>query len=257
MENRFSVYFTYLLANTNYGYSTPIHCNYIKSIDLETLTNQEVNIFFENESDFKFLSPTTGTTGLGYMANKIYMIVQVVQNQPVNMGGGVIVFDRLSPRSDRWRIFDVSNQVSGYTTGNTQSYLTAKQLTTNVFSVPLTNFEASGQPYNLDTIAGMDYIGYPHSGDTNVLSFGDETFFLGNVESDIAAIVHTTDLAINLPLNQFNSTTNPTWNAEESVLISEVGIFNENREMVAIGKFNNPIEKNSQTSRTILFNIDF
>jgi len=42
-----------------------------------------------------------------------------------------------------------------------------------------------------------------------------------------------------------------------SVAISEVGIYDENKNLVAVGKLNNPIIKDSTISRTISFAIDF
>lgn len=91
----------------------------------------------------------------------------------------------------------------------------------------------------------------------NPLSFGEENIFFGNVGGTIKADVYTTDIYINLPMGEFNSTTNPTWDNESSVYITEVGIYDSNDNLVAIGKLNNPIEKNSNISRTILFSIDF
>ena len=60
-----------------------------------------------------------------------------------------------------------------------------------------------------------------------------------------------------MELNEFNQSTNTTWNETESVWISEIGIYDENNNLVAIGKLNNPIEKNPSILRTVLFNIDF
>ena len=58
-------------------------------------------------------------------------------------------------------------------------------------------------------------------------------------------------------LGQFNSTTNPTWDSVSSVYATEVGIYDSNGNLVAIGKFNDPVEKNSNIARTIEFAIDF
>jgi len=58
-------------------------------------------------------------------------------------------------------------------------------------------------------------------------------------------------------LSEFNSTTNPTWDGISSVAISEIGIYDEDKNLVAIGKLNNPIIKDSSITRTISFAIDF
>ena len=220
------------------GYGDAIHCNYINSIEFEDLINKEFNIFFENVEDFKFLSSVAGS---GFTAHKIYVLAQLLNHDdypnPVSR----------KPKSDDWRIFDVTEQVSGYTTGQT---ITKEQLTSAVFRIPV-------QLYQLATKYDLSYLNYPSELQEDKLSFGDETYFMGNVTSSVEAIAYTTDLAINLPLNEFNSTTNPTWDQESDVYITEIGVYDSNKNLVGIAKLNNPIPKNDEISRTIVFGIDF
>lgn len=243
MAEGYTAYMTYMLASesgaTNgYGYSDAIHCNYINKIFFNDLVNKEFNIYFEKPSEFKFLSNSGGT---GFTAHKIYVITQLIDNGPYNN------LDNVKPSSDMWKIFDVTDQVSGYTSGQT---LTAEQLTSTVFRIPV-------NLYNLAPFYDLDYLDYPLSGNTDALCFGDETYFLGNVETSIEAIAYSTNLAINLPLNQFNSTTNPTWDQQSEVYITEIGLYDNNKNLVGIAKLNNPIPKDSNIARTIIFGMDF
>lgn len=261
MTNRFTVYFTYMLEDDvsiktgDIGYSIPIHCNYINKFEADTLTNAEVNIFFSNENDFQFLSTNDG--GTGFTANRIYMLIQVVENELVGSGGFIgeetsinqpVQYNEIPPQSHLWRKFDVTHQIVGHISGDT---LTAMGLATTVFKVPILEYPDGGIQYNLS------YLNYPDVNNINGLSFGDEEIFFGNVETEIEASVYTTDLAINLPLNEYNSSTNSTWDGESEVYITEIGIYNEDRELVAIGKLNNPLKKDNSISRTIVFGIDF
>ena len=248
MVQKFTVYVTYFLENnTGFGYKDAIHCNYIQKFGFDTTINQEVNIFFDDPNDFKFLSMTGGT---GYVANEICMMIQVVENTLISTDPDV--YEEIEPKSHLWRCFDVTNQIIGHIPGDP---LTSTELTSTVFKVALSDFfTTTGDTYNLG------YLNYPEINEPDSLGFGDEEIFLGNVETEIEATVYTTDLSITLPLNQFNSTTNPTWDGEaqdNSVYITEIGIFNEEKELIAIGKFNNPLKKNNQISRTIVFGIDF
>ena len=59
------------------------------------------------------------------------------------------------------------------------------------------------------------------------------------------------------PLNEFNSTSNPTWDGLETVYISEIGIYDSNKNLVAIGKLNDPVAKDATIARTIVFALDF
>jgi hypothetical protein len=118
------------------------------------------------------------------------------------------------------------------------------------------NSYSSFSGYSLNTnINGLNYpLSLPI--DDNDLCFGDEIFFLGNVTTEIHADVYTTSLSIQLPLNEFNSSTNNTWNGE-SVYATEIGLYDDKYNLVAIGKFNDPMQKDANISRTVLFAIDF
>ena len=103
----------------------------------------------------------------------------------------------------------------------------------------------------------LSYLDYPTELEGDKLAWGEEVFFYGNVKSDIKATAYTTDIPIVMPLNQFNSTTNPTWDGSVPVSVSEVGIYDSVGNLVAIGKLNNPISKDSTIARTIVFAMDF
>ena len=225
------------------NYCQPIHCNYIKKIDLGVGDPyvQEIGLNFPNESDFKFLADSAelsvNPSGTGFTANKIHILIQIVSNSTFNS------FEDVTPDSTLWKEIDVTDQASSST------YLTASQLTSVVFRISLLQYNnpAIFIPYNLN------YLDY----DTGGLGFGEETFFFGNVSTDIKADVYTTDISINLPLNEFNSTTNKTWDGLETVYISEIGIYDSEKNLVGIGKLNDPVAKNATIARTIVFALDF
>jgi len=243
----YTVFFTYMLANsgtTGYGYSDAIHCNYINSLQLDTINNKEVGLYFDNINDFKYL--TTGNTiGTGYTANKIYIIAQLLYNSQY------ITQSQLKPVSDKWRIVDVTEQVRNRPSGSTAN-LSALDLSASIFKVNISQL-------NIAPLYDLGYLNYSaliQSGST-IMNFGEEEYFLGNVSSDIEAMAYTTELVINLPQTEFNTSTNATWEDNPVVQISEIGLYDDNNNLVAIGKLNNPISKDSNVQRTILFAIDF
>lgn len=92
--------------------------------------------------------------------------------------------------------------------------------------------------YNL-----RDYITIPKITD-NGLTFGDEEFLLGNINTDIKATIYKSLMTCNILPNQFISSTNPTWNANLNIVqFSELGIYDNNQDLVAIGKFSQPIKR--------------
>jgi hypothetical protein len=243
MASGYTIFVTYLLSGaTTQNYSTAVHCNYIKSLylDTEAPDMQEVKIYFNpSDNGFKFLN---GSLGTGFSANKIYAVVQLVNNSGFTYASGV------TPTAANWKLYNLTP------TGVTA--LTSSFLTSQVFNIPL-NVYAGKPTYNLD------YLNYPIASRSDELCFGDEVYFFGDVQTDIEAVVYTTDLSIPLPLNQFNSSNNNTWlqlNPKPSVFISEVGLYasvNGTLELVAIGKLNDPVPKDNSISRTLIFDIDF
>lgn len=217
---KYSIYVTYRLYYE--GINETLHCNYIERLDSYNVDNIWVKIGFDPLS-FPYFENG------GFEVNKITLLVNIVENVFENNE-----YVLSEPKSNEWReygpfhIENPSDLEEGVSVLLNSSY---------------TN-------YNLD------YINYPKIGEDK-LSFGDEIFFFGNVSADIESIVHSTDLAINLPLNEFNYTTNNTWDGESSVYISEIGIYDDDNNLVAIAKLSKPIEKNSNISRTFAFSLDF
>lgn len=241
MANGFTIFSTYILVPTS-GYSEAVHCNYIQSfvLDTENPNSEELRFSFNDINDFKFLS-TNISAGTGYTANQIYIILQLIDNAPyANLSD-------VKPFANMWRMYNVTNQVTGYTTGST-FILTPAQLTSVIFKVPLIN-------YNTSQFYTLTYLNYPII--PTELSFGDEIYFLGNVSADIHADVYVTNLSVALPLGQYNSTNNATWDGLSSVSITEIGLYDANKNLIAIGKFNDPVLKDSSISRTIQFAMDF
>jgi len=247
---KFSLYATYLLKSkdsydSGYGYTDSIHCNYINRVDLDEIGFDELILYFNNVDVFKFLSVSGGT---GFTANEVFLLLQIVENEPIisdtaNIGG----YRLNDPESDKWRIFEVTDQIEDHTTGDT---ITVEAMGTSVFKFPFTQ-------YNSLPFYDLEYLNYPGQGETDMLSFGGEQFFFGNVDAEVEAIAHTMDLPITLPINEFNTSTNKTWDEGFDVFVSEIGLFDDDNNLLAVGKLNNPIRKNSGISRTIIFGIDF
>lgn len=249
MANGYTVFTTYLFKpvhltgdTSGYGYSQAIHCNYIKTllIDSDSPDIEEVRYRFSDIDDLKFLSGNI-TNGTGFTANEFYILVQLVDN------AGYSNLSDVKPLADKWRIVNVTNQIPGYTTGSTFT-IVPSGLTSVIFKVPLIN-------YSVYQIYNLIYLNYPTT--ANGFSFGAESFFLGNVETDIHADVYTTNPSINLLLGEFNSTNNLTWDGVSKIQITEIGIYDLDKNLVAIGKFNDPVEKDATIARTIQFAIDF
>lgn len=228
------VYFTYQLINlnnqTSFGYLDSVHCNYINYSDINSTANKDISIRFDNPDEFKFLTSDVGS-GTGFTATNIRMIVQKIDSTQ-------------EPLPDKWKIYDVTDQISGHTP--TTDLLDGIKLTSTIFKVNLVDYD------NLTSYYDLDYINYP-SGDQTLLSFGDEEYFVGNVESDIEARIYAMNMSI--PIDLFTYSTNKTWVTGSDTYVTEIGIFDKDYDMVAIGKLNSPIKTGG--NNTIIFGLDF
>lgn len=237
-----TVYFTYQLASydDDYGLKNSVHCNYINKIDIDSTLNKEISIHFDKPDEFKFLNQIG--TGTGYSSNIIYLLVQRVYE-----------YETLS--SDKWLRFNVTNQITGHESGG---YLETQLLTpTELYN---TNFKVNLVDYSTAVVSGLatnydlTYITYPISGTTNnFFSFGDEEYFIGNVSSDISAKIYSMNISI--PTTDFNQTNNMTWIEGQPIYVSEVGIYDDNKNLVGIAKLNSPIDVSN--NNTIVFGLDF
>jgi len=248
MVKKHTIYVTYLLRNDKdnnigFGNSEFIQCGYVNKLSLDEITAGKITIYFNNINSFRFLN---ATGGVGYSANGLYLLLQIVGNEEIEGG-----YKEKRPESDKWRIYDVTDQIIGHTVGN---QLSGTDIISSVFTIPLVEY-TSLDYYNINEI--IPELNYPEYDDDNNLLFGEEEFFFGNVETDIEAIVLTTDIPIYLPPDEFNTSTNKTWTENSDIYISEVGIYDEDNNLVAVGKLNDPIRKAQGISRTIMFGFDF
>jgi len=238
-STNYKVYFTYRLSVVNPSnddfVTNPIHCNYINVKELETIKNKFIFLKFPNEDEFKFMNNSSGNTG--FYADKMEIIMQIV---PPNAN---LV-------SDKWVIFDVTDKIENHTVGN---LINKTDLVNTVFEIKIFDYVSSENYYNID------YLYYPtkYENDVDKLCFGDEEYLIGNIETDIGATAYTTDIPLSLPTEEYNFTTNKTWTEGNDIYITEIGIYDENRKLVAIGKLNRPVLKNNKTTRTFVFEIDF
>ena len=169
-----TLFISYTLVSSGYtgnSYTQAIHCNYVKPIDLGTTDPyiQEVSLNFPDANDFKFLKNGVNDE-IGYAANRIIALVQLVDNAPFSS------YADIKPDSTQWKQYDITSQIADYSASNS-FYLTPARLTGVVFKISLLQYNNSAifQPYNLN------YLSYPSASQTTALSFGDATYFFGNV----------------------------------------------------------------------------
>ncbi len=203
--------------DTQTGATSSLHCNYYSKIIGPstgcTDTTQNVAIRFGDE--FKFLTEDL-TDFTGFTATSMKIIFQMTGlNQ--------------RPNPSNWKEYDVTSLLT-----LSNGYITTSSLTGVTLVIDQTIFD-NGNPYQL-----QDYIDIPQNGQTEILNFGDEYYFYGNIQTDITATIYEMKYLINLNNNQFTNTTNPSWTPGTRSYVTEIGLYNSNKELMVISKLQSP-----------------
>tara|TARA_R110000851_G_scaffold211640_2_gene364231 strand:+ start:205 stop:2595 length:2391 start_codon:yes stop_codon:yes gene_type:complete len=234
--NTEELYFTYLMGNTS-GYTTGLHCNYYNRILGDTSAGaRDIKINFGSEWPYlrDLNSSICSYSGTGWNANSVHLLFQKVPYGTY-------------PDPAAWKIFNATNQVS---TGTT---LTSSNMSKSVggFYIDNTVYGAA-TTYNLH-----NHINIPlnNGQESNLLQFGDENFFFGNIETDIMATIYEMKYNVTVSNTQFSTSTNPTWNTGDKVRITEIGLYDSTKDLMAIAKLRTPVKR--QGTQTFVIKIDY
>ncbi len=217
---------TYRLDSTDSTNS--LHCNYYSYVDGASGFSQNVAVRFGNEFPFLKTSPFSG-----FSANKLFLIFQITD---INE----------KPLPTDWKILEYTSELSGSSINN---HITASGLTSNTFIIDEIKYSAA-TTYNLS-----NYMDIPQANESDLLNFGDEYFFYGNIETDIAATIYEMRYLVTLNNNQFTLSSNPTWDVNKNPYVTEIGLYNSDKELMIISKLQSPQRR--QGIQQFLIKMDF
>ena len=203
-----------------------LHCNYytlISGTDPDCPPDT-ADVTFRLGNEFPFMiGDNTTTTLSGFNANDLIILAQKVETGQ-------------KPSPDSWYEIDVTNQMSAYTDNG---FVTIEGLTGSTFLLTKTSYDnavSSGNKYRLN-----NYIDLPQQGDTGTtLNFGDEYFFYGTIQTDIQASIYVMNYLCNLGSTQFLTSTNPTWSNTDDIYVSEIGLYDDEKNLMITTKVQSP-----------------
>ena len=138
----------------------------------------------------------------------------------------------LRPDPTKWKLVDFTTQIQNQFING---YVTQPSLTGSTFVVTKDNYD-SAPYYNLN-----NYIKLVSGGTTGAkLNFGDEYYFYGNIETDIQATIYEMKYKINLGQVEFLKSQNPSWVDGTPSYVTEIGLFNEDKDLLVISKLQSP-----------------
>jgi hypothetical protein len=215
-----SLFVTYRFNNS--AFTNSLHCNYYSKISGydQTSLSGSTDVLFRFGSEFPFLTSQVAGTPSGFTANSLKILAQKVTSGTTR------------PNPTQWREIDMGSQLSATTVGG---YLTTTGLTATTLQITDTLYN-SAPIYRLD-----NYIDIPslnQSGTT--FNFGGEFYFYGTIQTDIQATIYVMNYLCNLGQTQFFDSSNPTWNKSTPPYVTEVALYNSDKELMVISKIQSP-----------------
>ena len=243
---------TYASGST-FGYPTPLHCGYIKELEGETDEQgnpQYLSAAFPTNG-FPYLrssanmSSASAFSGTGWNANKVQLLVSEQTTSDISGLGDVLPTE--------WKLISTGVGNGIYTGDTTDLTIDPSKLNALQFIVSREDFD-SGTTYVLDTVF-TDNADHTLTG----LTFGDEAILFGNIKADILATTYKTVITTYAKNDLLNTSNNSSFNStlDSKTYITEVGILDNDDNLVAVGKSTYPIEKSEGRFLTFQLQIDF
>ena len=228
------MYISYRFNST--GTTDSLHCNYYSKVQGPSedcnLLRQNVSIRFGNE--FPFMSDDC-CCFQGYNATGFEILAQLVTGSTTQ------------PSPGSWKVIDFTDKLSG---GTINGCIPPSAITATTFVISYNQYQTAPN-YNLN-----NYIDLPNpTGEEFKLNFGDEYYFYGNIETDIEATIYEMRFLCNLASTQFNNSSNPTWTPGSKNYITEVGLFDVDKDLIVITKLQSPILR--QGTQQFAVKLDF
>jgi hypothetical protein len=170
----------------------------------------------------------------GFYANKFEILCQKVVGNT-------------RPNSSEWVAIDFTSQL---TSTMIDGYITQEGLTGNTFVITQQDYD-NASTYNLNTYIPLTPVGYTGTS----LNFGDEYYFYGSLETDIQATIYEMKYKINLGQAEFQTTSNPTWTSSKPSYVSEVGLYDDKKNLMIISKMQSPVLRQGIQQFLIKFDI--
>jgi len=178
--------------------------------------------------------------GYGFYANKFKLVYQIVSASTTTVD--------IRPDAGSWKVYDfTTTALTTTSTGTIDPKLLENQSPiTNGFILNKIN-DATSTTFSL-----VNLINYAATNSPSSLQFGDEKFFYGNLTTFIGATIYKTIFDLTISSSQFTDTTNPTRSKDLTTLppnikVSEVGIYDADKNLVCIGKLSTPVELDGST----------
>lgn len=246
-----SLYLTYWLENVGTGstgtttVTTPtLPCQRYTVIDNKTNADKDVQFRIGNLNELPYMRKRENVNydGYGFFADRFKVLAQVVDKTTQSR-----------PLPSNWRVIDFTSTNITVNTGETISPSLFENQNPNISGFILTgSLYTGGTTFNLGDELDMSTASY-----YGKMTLGDERLFYGNLRTHIGATIYKTLFNITVDGASIATTSNNTFEFGDDRYVSEIGILDNNQNLVLVGKLSRPIRISDSTTASIELTIDF
>lgn len=236
---------TYMFENTTDSQLNTFPCNNFSKVEVNIVSGtcevtypSNIALKWAGSSDhpngvgsFQHLKTALSGATKGYVADKLWVLVQETTNEV-----------DLLPDPTQWLKIDITSRIPNHTPGN---FINPSNL--RDYSFVITGSDVSGaslfdlETYLKNSSTGTDYLGT--SGSTTNPQFGDEQPFPGQIKVVRCSDIEEMRFLVNLPEAEWVNTQNPTHSGTKTKYITEVGLLDQNKNMLVTAKTSSPVQR--------------
>lgn len=228
-----TIYLTYVLDSpVGTGYTANLPCQEFIKVTNNSSSSKDIAFAISDVDLLPYMRKKEFGTydGLGFYAYKFRLLYQIVSDQNAR------------PDPGAWRSYDYTTGSITVVGGQTIDPKLLQNQIPTVNGFLLTAAIDSGTTLFDITIP----MGLAPNSNSSILQFGDERFFYGNLQTYIGATIFKTIFDIRVNSAQYSLTSNPTRSKIASsnppnIKVSEVGVYDNNNNLVVIGKLGTPV----------------
>lgn len=242
------MWLTYTFENTSgSGLTTTLPCQKYTIMANNTSGSKDVQFKLSGVDLLPYMRKVEGPSydGMGFSAKEFKILYQIVSGDT-------------RPLADAWKVHDFTTSAITVNVGET------------IDPILLENQNPTAMGFKLDlptcsadtTFSIINSLSMAPNSNPNILQFGDERFFYGNIDTYIGANVYKTIFKLSVSADLFKYTSNVTRSSDPTtnppvIKISECGIYDSAGDLVMIGKFSRPVKLTPGNTILLELSMDF
>jgi len=240
-----TMYLTYMLTNPS-GTTNSSPCQYYVKLENNTSLDKDIKFNIDSLDLLPYMRKKEDASydGLGFYAHNFKLLAQKVSSSTIR------------PSSELWREKNFSGTSITTNSGTSIDPLKLERQNPDSNEFIL----SGGTNYSGLTIFNLsNHMTVPGSAESSQLQYGDERFFYGNIDAYIGATTYKSLFTLNVSDSTIKKSSNPSWttNTDQLLKVTEVGVYDRDKDLVMISKLSSPIELIKSNTISIEVSIDF